>query len=209
VSPENADDKTVTWTSDNSAVATVDADGLVTAISEGMATITATTANGLTASCEVTVLKRIVIISPESIALNITQAELTEGESVQLTANVSPENTTDKTVTWSSNDPGTATVDANGLVTAISEGEAIITASTVNALAASCHIIVNGHEGREGNGSYIRIENGDIVVYGDGTAYVYNLRGKLVAKSNAGRITGLPRDIYFVRFANRSYKIRL
>ena len=209
VSPEDADDKTVTWTSDNSAVATVDASGLVSAISEGMATITATTANGLTASCEVNVLKRIVIISPESIALNITQAELTEGESLQLTANVSPENTTDKTVTWTSDNSTVATVDASGLVTAISEGEATVTASTVNGLAASCHIIVNGHEWREGNGSYIRVENGEIVVYGQGTAEVFNRQGRLVAKSKAGRITGLPRDIYFVRFANRSYKIRL
>ena len=150
-----------------------------------------------------------MIISPENIALNITQAELTEGESVQLTATVSPENTTDKTVTWTSDNSTVATVDASGLVTAIREGEAIITASTVNALAAACRIIVNGHEWREGNGSYIRIENGDIVVYGDGTAYVYNLRGKLVAKSKAGRITGLPHDIYFVRFARKSYKIML
>ena len=209
VSPEDADDKTVTWTSDNSAVATVDASGLVSAISEGMATITATTPNGHAASCEVNVLKRIVIISPESIALNITQAELTEGESLQLTANVSPENTTDKTVTWTSDNSTVATVDASGLVTAISEGEATVTASTVNGLAASCHIIVNGHEWREGNGSYIRVENGEIVVYGQGTAEVFNRQGRLVAKSKAGRITGLPRDIYFVRFANRSYKIRL
>ena len=142
VSPDDTTDKTVKWSSGDEEIATVDATGLVSPISEGKTTITATTANGLTASCEVTVLKRIVIISPESITLNITQAGLTEGESVQLTATVSPEDADDKTVTWTSDNSAVATVDASGLVSAISEGMATITATTANGLTASCEVTV-------------------------------------------------------------------
>lgn len=55
IEPANADDKTVTWTSSNDSIATVDGTGLITFVAEGTATITATTSNGLTATVVVTV----------------------------------------------------------------------------------------------------------------------------------------------------------
>ncbi|MDE5744884.1 MAG: Ig-like domain-containing protein, partial [Paramuribaculum sp.] len=140
VSPKNTTDKSVIWASADETIATVDAEGIVTAIKPGETDITATTANGMTTSCTVTVLTN--IISAESISLNLNDDELTEGESVQLTATVSPENATDKSVSWVSADETIATVDAYGTVMAIKPGETDITATTVNNISASCRINV-------------------------------------------------------------------
>ncbi|MBR3990057.1 MAG: Ig-like domain-containing protein, partial [Bacteroidales bacterium] len=125
VSPDNATDKTVTWSSTNTSVATVDPSGRVTAIKEGTATITAK-AGEKSATCSVTVSKKVVAVT--SIALDKTSLSLKEGESETLVATVSPDNATDKTVTWSSTNTSVATVDASGRVTAIKEGTATITA---------------------------------------------------------------------------------
>ncbi len=144
VLPEDATDQTVTWTSSNDGVATVDANGLVTAVAPGTATITATTNDGsnLTAACAVTVKPAVVLAT--SVTLNETTAEVTIGETLQLTATVAPENASNPTVTWSSSDDAIATVDANGLVTAVAAGTAIITASTNDGsnLTASCEVTV-------------------------------------------------------------------
>ena len=142
VLPETATNKSVTWTSSNEAVATVDANGLVTAIALGEATITATTVDGsnLTASCKVTV----VATCAESITLNMTEASLKVDETTTLTATVLPETATNKSVTWTSSNEAVATVDANGVVTAVALGEAIITATTTDGsdLSASCKVTV-------------------------------------------------------------------
>ncbi|MDR2041112.1 MAG: Ig-like domain-containing protein, partial [Tannerella sp.] len=129
VLPDNATDKTVPWSSSHPDVATVSETGLVTAVSEGTATITATTQNGeRTASCEVTVT--VPTIPVASVTLDITEATLEVGVTQQLTATVFPENATDKTVSWSSSHPDVATVSETGLVTAVSEGTATITATS-------------------------------------------------------------------------------
>ncbi|MDE5836939.1 MAG: Ig-like domain-containing protein, partial [Paramuribaculum sp.] len=140
VSPDNTDNKTVIWSSSDEAVATVDATGLVSALLPGKATVTATTSNGLTASCTVTVIPP--VIEADGITLNITQTEIYTDETLQLMATVSPDDTTDKTVTWSSSNGEIATVDENGLVSPISEGKTTITATTANGLTASCEVTV-------------------------------------------------------------------
>ena len=139
VSPDNATDKTVTWSSSNTSIATVDASGRVTAIKEGTATITAT-AGDKSATCSVTVSKNVVAVT--SIALNKTALSLKEGESETLVATVSPDNATDKTVTWSSTNTSVATVDASGRVTAIKEGTATITAKAGDK-SATCSVTVS------------------------------------------------------------------
>ena len=118
VKPDNASDKTVTWSSSKTSVATVDANGKVTAVAEGTATITAQ-AGDKTASCTVTVKKKVVAV--ESVTLDKSSLELTEGETATLTASVKPDNATNKTVTWSSSNQSVATVDQNGTVTAVAE----------------------------------------------------------------------------------------
>ena len=142
VLPENATDKSVTWKSSNEAVAIVDTNGLVTAITVGEATITATTADGsnLSASCKVTVTSTLAT----SITLDYTEYEIVEKSDFQLTAIILPESTTNKGVVWSSSDIWIASVDENGLARAYSVGEAIITATTVDGsnLSASCKVTV-------------------------------------------------------------------
>ena len=134
--------KNVSWSSSNEAVATVSADGTVTAKSAGTAVITATTENGKTASCTITVEKKLIPIT--EVYLDKSSATLTEGDTATLTATVIPENTTySKDVSWSSNNSEVAAVDANGTVTAKSVGTTIITATSENGKSASCTITVN------------------------------------------------------------------
>ena len=143
VLPEDATDKTVTWTSSDEAVATVNTDGLVTAVAPGETIITATTNDGseLSASCVVTVLPNIVLAT--SIDLNQVNAEVNVGETMQLTVTVLPEDATDKTVTWTSSDEAVATVNTDGLVTAVAPGETIITATTNDGSELSATCVVN------------------------------------------------------------------
>ena len=144
VLPSNATDRTVTWTTNNSNVATVNTNGLVTAKAVGNATITARTADGsnLSASCSVTVKQSSVLAT--SVSLNKTSTELIEGNTMQLTATVLPSNATNKTVTWSTSNSSVATVSSNGLVTAKAVGNATITAMTTDGsnLSASCSVTV-------------------------------------------------------------------
>ena len=139
VSPDNATDKTVTWSSSNTAIATVSSNGLVTAVQEGSATITAK-AGDKTATCTVTVSKKVIPVT--SVSLNKTSLALTEQETFQLSATVSPDNATDKTVTWSTANAAIATVSENGLVTAVAEGSATITAKAGDK-TATCAVTVS------------------------------------------------------------------
>ena len=138
VKPDNASDKTVTWSSSKTSVATVDANGKVTAVAEGTATITAK-AGDKTATCSVTVKKNVIAV--ESVTLDITSTILNTGETLTLTATVKPDNATNKTVTWSSSNSSVATVDANGKVTAVAQGTAIVTAKAGDK-TATCTVIV-------------------------------------------------------------------
>ena len=132
VLPENATDKSVMWISTNSSVATV-TDGLVSAVSLGEALITAATADGVKAECVVKVKDHTVPVS--GLSLNKTSVKMYSGQSLKLTATVTPDNATDKTVTWQSSDTAVATVDDQGLVQTIGGGKAKITAIAGDAKA--------------------------------------------------------------------------
>lgn len=138
VLPSNATEKTVTWASSNQSVATV-AEGMVTAVSEGQSTITAS-AGGKSATCTVTVSKKTIDVA--SVELNKTELSLTEGESETLVATVKPDDATDKTVTWSTSDASVATVE-NGKVSAMKFGKATITVTTTDGnKTATCSVTV-------------------------------------------------------------------
>ena len=126
VNPANADNRTVTWTSSNTAVATVSSDGEVTALAAGLTVIRAE-ADGVSATCPVTVESKTVGV--ESITMSETSVELTIGEQKVLTATVNPANAEDKKVTWKSSDTSVATVTSLGRVVARGEGVTEITAS--------------------------------------------------------------------------------
>lgn len=145
VSPGGATDKSVTWSSGDETIATVDANGLVSGLQFGTTTITATTNDGgFTAVCTVTVTP----VAVSGASLDKTTLTLAKWESEQLTATITPEDAEDKTVTWSSNNESVAVVDASGYVTATGPGVAVITVTTVDGgHTATCEITVTGGNG--------------------------------------------------------------
>lgn len=137
VQPENTLDKSVSWRSSNEAIATVDANGNVTAVSVGKTLITAETSNGLTATCDVTVYDHTT-----GVTMNET-AEINIGEQLQLTAHTLPLETSDGLVTWSSSNKDIATVTEDGIITGIKQGSCIITATSVDGgFTATCQVKV-------------------------------------------------------------------
>lgn len=139
ITPSNATNKNVTWSSDNQNVATVE-NGKVTAVGAGKATITVTAEDGnKTATCAVTVNP----ISVTGVTLDQSALPISVGGSAELKANVTPENATNKTVTWSSDNTAVATVDASGKVTAVAPGTATITVTTADGgKTANCTVTV-------------------------------------------------------------------
>ena len=140
VAPEDATDKSVSWSSSAPAVATV-SKGVVTAVAAGNATITVTSNDGnKTATCSVTVSPAHVSVS--GVTLNKTEVSLVVGGSETLTATVAPTNASDKAVSWSSSATEIATVE-NGVITALAVGTAKITVTTNDGnKTASCDVKV-------------------------------------------------------------------
>ena len=140
--PEEATDKSVTWSSSDEKVATVTAEGLVTAVGIGKAVITATTNDGtsLSATCEITVLPVYVT----SVTLNYTEyaIEMTKTKTLQLTSTVLPDNATDKSLTWETSDDTVATVSGTGLVTIWKAGYALITATANDGSGCEAECII-------------------------------------------------------------------
>ena len=140
ITPSNATDQNVTWSSDNESVATVDQNGRVTAVAQGGATITAAV-DGKSAKCSVTV-NAAAPVPVTSVSLDKTSLGLTEGDTETLTATVEPSDATNKNVTWSTSDASIATV-TDGVVTAVAPGTATITVTTVDqSKTATCTVTV-------------------------------------------------------------------
>ena len=148
VQPADATNKTVTWKSSDTNIATVDTDGNVTAVAEGTATITVTTVDqSKTATCEVTVAAATVPVT--GVTLSQNEAHLYYNRTpntLTLTATVAPDNATNKAVTWTSSNPSVATVE-NGVVTAAARGTAVITATAADGsgASASCTVTVSSY----------------------------------------------------------------
>ena len=140
-------DKSVTWASNNPSVATVSESGLVTAVAQGTATITATSNldNTKSGTCNITVNAPAAPIPVTAIALNKSTAIIGIGDSETLTINYTPADAnTGKAVNWTSSNTSIATVDNSGKVTGVAAGTATITAtSTTDAsITASCAVTV-------------------------------------------------------------------
>ena len=208
VLPEDVTDKTVTWTSSDESIVTVDEEGNIQALALGEATITAACGEK-SATCKVTVNP----ILAESIALDRTELVLTIGATDKLTATVLPEDVTDKTVTWTSSDESIATVDEDGNVTAIAEGEAVITA-TCGEVSASCNVTVEGIVT-----GIVYVENDDINITVNGTELTVetsrpSAKVTIVRQDGAVIYTGenrgsyyLVRGLYIVVVDNATQKI--
>ena len=143
IAPDNATNKSISWTSSNTSVANVNSSGLVSAVAEGSAIITVTAEDGnKTSTCSVTVKSAVVPVI--GVSLDKTTAELTAGQTLQLAATVTPDNATNKDVIWSSSNTSVATVNKVGIVNAVASGSVIITVRTVDGeKTATCSITIN------------------------------------------------------------------
>lgn len=143
IEPADATNKSVKWTSSDTDVAIVDETGQVTIVGPGEAVITVTTEDGdFSASVSLTAVPQPV--SVEGVSLASASLSLNEGESVALTAVITPEDATDQSVTWESSDEKVITVDADGNVKAVGAGEATITVTTNDgSKTASCKVTVS------------------------------------------------------------------
>ena len=140
VLPSDATNKVVSWESSKTSVATVDANGNVTAKGNGSATITVTTKDqSKKATCTITVAQWVT-----GITLNKTSLLLEKGKAATLTATVTPSNANDKTVTWSSSNTSVATVSSSGVVTGVAGGTTTITATAKDGSGkkATCSVFV-------------------------------------------------------------------
>ncbi|MGM9644356.1 MAG: Ig-like domain-containing protein, partial [Eubacteriales bacterium] len=142
VLPSNADITDVEWTSSKPSVATVSSDGVVTALSAGTTTITATSVDGgIKANCTIAVQAANIAVT--GISLNKTRTAMNVGATETLTATIFPGNATNKTVSWKSSDTTVASV-SNGVVTANSVGTATITVTSADGgYTANCLVTVS------------------------------------------------------------------
>lgn len=200
LSPENASNKIVNWTSTNPSIANVTTTGLVTAIAEGETQIIATTSDGsnLSAICKINVNKRFITIS--QIQITPSSVRIPVGNTMNLSVIISPNDATNKTVKWSSTNPSVVTISEDGVVSAISDGDAIVIASTQDGsnLSATCQV--------ECFTDYTLVESINLV----STTYVkvYSLSGYLIYE---GVYSGanLSRGFYIVICNGTSYKIKV
>ena len=164
VTPEDATNKTVTWTSSDSSIAEVSTLGEVTAKAAGEVTITATTQDGgKTATCTVKVSAKEVKVT--EVTLNHTNLDLQTGGTAQLVASVKPDNATNRAVTWTSSNTGVVTVDQSGNLKAVAKGQAVITATAQDGSGKSASCTVNVADAHISVGG-IQIEQGGSLTIG-------------------------------------------
>jgi xyloglucan-specific exo-beta-1,4-glucanase len=138
VVPETASNKKLNWSSTDPAVVSVSSAGLLTAVKKGRTIISASSVNGIRYS-----MPLVVILPVKSLSLNKSSDTIEISGSIQLTAKVLPADASDPSVLWSSSDDGVAIVGETGLVTGISEGSSVITASSADGkVKAECEITV-------------------------------------------------------------------
>ena len=146
VLPSNTTDKTITWKSDNEDVVMIDSEGEIVAMGVGEATITVSTINGKQSSIKVTVKP----IKVTEIKLDKTEVNLKVEEEITITAEVLPENATDKSVEWTSENPNIVTVE-EGRITANSSGSTKVICKSKDGVESVISITVEKEEVIEEN----------------------------------------------------------
>ena len=192
VLPDNATNKDIEWTSSDNDVVEV-ARGRLLAHKAGDAVITATAKDGQGAKATVTVK---VIVEAESVEVSGAKHVAING-TVTLAATVAPENATDKTVTWTTDNDKIATVDKNGVLTGVAEGKVIVTATTANGKTANISVYVtkvaiDGTQDEVYNTVDAFATNGedivtvkDVVLFGDKGLYMFaDITDKFVGKNS-------------------------
>lgn len=231
--PVEADNRKVTWSSADPTIATVDKEGVITGVSVGKTTITVTAADGsgVSASCTVAVEPDVILVDGINFP-NYYFPKVKKGETISLDVTVSPENATNRELSWSSADEKIATVDKNGVVTGVGYGRTIITATATDGsgITASCAVLVGDEiamnfidfefaPGQKGDLSLEKIKksiSGDFLILGGETYSAkmpYNGGDKLVGQLDAKAdnwtilypaITPNANNEYVYDFANQS-----
>ena len=144
--PSDATTQGVVWASDNTDVATVDEDGIVTAVKAGTATITVSVKGQpeIKATCTITVKSSTIAVT--KLTLSESSAEVSVGKTLPLTCTIEPTNATNKELVWSTTDETIATVDAQGVVTGVKAGTVTITVASKSnpSVKAICTVTVVG-----------------------------------------------------------------
>ncbi len=139
ITPDNANDYQLEYASSDKTVATINDKGVISAKKVGTTRITVK-AEGMEDSFDLSVQPEEIL--PTSIKLSKNSVTLVVGESIKVAPTISPDNSSDKTVQWSSKDKEIAKVDKKGNITAVYPGETDIMAKTINGKKATCHVIV-------------------------------------------------------------------
>ncbi|MCL2511042.1 MAG: Ig-like domain-containing protein, partial [Bacteroidales bacterium] len=205
----------VTWSSNNTTIATVDEDGIVTAKAAGKATITAKTINGFSANCTVT-----VTIPVESIEVMPEDCTIALKGTKTLKATVYPSDASNKTIVWSSSNTAVATVNASGTVTAKSVNDVveIYATNTASGVVGVCIVTVGTGKSTpviateepslddiyvypNPTSGELRIENGKLKIE---NVEIYDVLGKKQKtifnfQLSTFNLTDLPAGVYFVR----------
>ena len=217
VSPWNATDNGVIWSTSDSSVAIIDHFGLLKAIFNGSVTVTATTADGgFKDSLAVTVSnQRYEVTGISLITETGTRLINTEGGALQVIPVIEPENAEDKTVSWSVSDTNLASISSNGLITAKQDGRVVVTCITNDGgLSASISISISGQPTGVIDYSLARLKvypvpaENILLIENDHRVLFYeitNAEGKILKiVNNPGlktevNIMSLDRGVYFIR----------
>jgi uncharacterized protein YjdB len=219
LSPDDASDDSVIWSSEDEAIATVSENGLVTAIAKGETLVKVTTVDGdFTATAAITVIQPV-----SAVEISHTTLDLKIGETEQLSATIIPADANDHGMSWSSDNNAVATVSETGLVTAVAEGTAVVTVTTDDGdFTATCTVVVTLNVGvdetnlADGFVVFPNISQGHVSVrlpadFSHGTIKVFNNAGAEVISRSTDAfdgkldLSGQPAGVYFIRATSKQF----
>lgn len=186
----NPNSETITWSSDNLNVATVDNQGNISAISAGTATITAQGTES-SATCEVNVIDPDAVVLISNLSISPASATLRVGEEVTLNPTISPTSATNKILDWTSSNSGVAVVNSNGHVIAVSQGNVTITAAATDGSGktATCNVTVTPSISEEGGWNLV--SDASSLQAGDRLVIASNESGKTAGDISSSIMTSL------------------
>ncbi len=185
VLPSYATNKTLTWSSSDNSIASVDQSGLVTGNGSGTATITATATDGSGKVGSITINVSTTIVPPTSITVSPENVSIEVDSIVKLIADFQPVDTTDKSITWNSSNESVATVSTSGVVKGITPGNATITAKSNanNSLTDTSSVIVTAMQGVIGD-NIVKNFNPSLENSSFSTVWTYGAFGNYDRKDN-------------------------